>query len=501
MGSLENSKTKMAFDDNTIRCLFGHEAAEDESIDRLKQYYLKSEIYDSMKSRIPLYILVGHKGIGKSALLKVLSLEDADHGNIAINIRPDDITDLDLANDDFLKQIRGWKEGLSTIIFKKLIESLRDDLPSEKSKSSFININWRNRFYELTASILGVKFVDLQKSLVGIKNSDFVILLKDSLFNEKKITIYIDDLDRGWVNSKADVRNLSAMLNAVRDISRDINNLCFRVALRSDVYYSVRTSDETTDKIDGSVLWQKWSNHEILVMLIKRIETYFGRTIDEQLLLSKQQNEIGQYLHSIFEASFQGAGHWKNCPIHRIIMSLIRKRPRDLIKLCTLAARKAYGNHHDLILTNDLESIFTTYSNDRLTDTGNEYQSEFPQIKELLLKMKPSQKEISSGYPCLFSRASLVTKLKNVLSMSHFSFGDGRTVDEQSLAAFLYKINFLTARKDSKDKIQRIYYDENQYIYNVFSDFGYDFEIHPAYRWALQPNTTTKLFEQIQLEE
>ena len=74
-------------------------------------------------------------------------------------------------------------------------------------------------------------------------------MFKNSLFEEKQITIYLDDLDRGWENTKNDVKNLSAMLNAVRDLSRDIRNLKFRIALRSDVYYAVRTSDETTDKI------------------------------------------------------------------------------------------------------------------------------------------------------------------------------------------------------------------------------------------------------------
>ena len=62
----------LIFDEETIRMLFGHEAAEDETIDRLKAYYLKTNIYNSMKSNLPLLILVGHKGVGKSALLKVL---------------------------------------------------------------------------------------------------------------------------------------------------------------------------------------------------------------------------------------------------------------------------------------------------------------------------------------------------------------------------------------------------------------------------------------------
>lgn len=38
-------------------------------------------------------------------------------------------------------------------------------------------------------------------------------------------------------------------------------------------------------------------------------------------------------------------------------------------------------------------------------------------------------------------------------------------------------------------------------IYNDFTDFGYDYEIHPAYRWALQPDRIQNLFHQIELME
>lgn len=388
---------------------------------------------------------------------------------------------------------------MASIIFNKLILSINSTLLERVSNTTFKD--WMGRFNDLLSNALGKKLSELQKEKIQLSSSEFTVLLKNTLFQEKQITIYLDDLDRGWENTDNDVKNLSAMLNAVRDLSRDIQNLKFRIALRSDVYYAVRTSDETTDKIDGSVIWQSWTNHEILVMLIKRIETYFGRNVDEADLLSKRQRDIAYYLNSVFEENFQGKGHWANAPMYRVLMSLIRKRPRDLVKLCTLAARKAYINKHHLILTNDLESVFQNYSNDRLTDTSTEYKSELPQVHELLLKMKPSQKELALGYSCLFSRQQLIKKLENILSMSYFSFKDGKEVTPKNLAAFLYKINFITARKNVDGEILRVYYDENQYIYNDFADFGYSYEIHPAYRWALQPSNIDNLFNEIELLE
>lgn len=474
------------FNEETIRSIFGHEAAEDENPARLKQYYLKTDIYNRIKSDISLYLLVGHKGVGKSALFKILYSEDLEEDNLPIQIQPNDIIEIQHKEDNFLRKIQEWKEGLSKIILKKLLQSIANKQIELISNDTARN--WLTKVKEIATSFLSAKSLTFSSENLNFSNAEISRFFQDISVLKRKITIYLDDLDRGWKNTSEDIDNLSAMLNAVRDLSREINGLNFRIALRSDVYYAVRTSDETTDKIDGSVLWQMWTNHEILVMLIKRIESHFGRNIDELELMSKRQNEISYYLDSVFESHFHGAGHWNNAPMYQVIMSLIRKRPRDLVKLCTLAARNAYKHNHNKILTNDLEESFRLYSNDRLTDTCNEYKSELPQVKELMLKMKPTKKEIESGNPNIYTRGELLNKLKNILSMSRFNFTDGRDVTASSLAAFLYKINFLTARKQTSSGIDRKYYDENQYIYNDFTDFGYDYEIHPAYRWALQPD-------------
>lgn len=112
------------FEEETIRAIFGHEAAEDEDIERLKRYYVKTDIYNAIKSSISLYILVGHKGVGKSALFKVLASEDEDNCNIAITIQPDDILNIKTNEEDFLKRIRDWKEGLAKIVFRELVLAL-----------------------------------------------------------------------------------------------------------------------------------------------------------------------------------------------------------------------------------------------------------------------------------------------------------------------------------------------------------------------------------------
>ena len=63
----------------------------------------------------------------------------------------------------------------------------------------------------------------------------------------------------------------------------------------------------------------------------------------------------------------------------------------------------------------------------------------------------------------------------------------------------MYKVNFLTARKDKAGEIVRKYFEENRYLSNSFSDFGFDWEVHPAYRWALQPDDVNEIYNNLKL--
>ena len=124
-------------------------------------------------------------------------------------------------------------------------------------------------------------------------------LLVSNFLSKRKIVVYIDDLDRGWEGKPDDISRISA-------------GISFKVSLRSDVYYLVRTSDESTDKIESSVVWCEWSNHGILVLLVKRILTFFDIPADYDNLLKTDQFYLSQHLDRVFERRFQGRGKWSD---------------------------------------------------------------------------------------------------------------------------------------------------------------------------------------------
>ena len=320
-------------------------------------------------------------------------------------------------------------------------------------------------------------------------------LLVENYLKNNKILVYIDDLDRGWEGKPDDISRISALLNCIRDLSNENERLSFKISLRSDVYFLVRTSDESTDKIEGSVVWFSWTNQEILVMLIKRILTFFGNSFDEKYLLGSNKQNIKFHLDLIMEPFFCGIGKWAHVPTYKVLMSLIRKRPRDLVKLSTLAARKAKDRKSRFICTPDFQNIFEDYSQGRIQDTINEFRSELSNIEPLLFGMRPSKKtpKYSDGF--VFTTPELYQKIGTIMEQTHLSFANGKKVDKKSLAQFLYKINFLTARNQVEGgEIDRKYFEENRYLSSEFIDFGYDWEIHPAFRWVLKPESLDDIF-------
>ena len=478
---------ELLFDEQQIQGLFGHEAAENEFVERLREYYFKTSTYDQVITDLPLRVLVGHKGIGKSALFQVAMAEEDESGKLTVLIRPDDIIGLGTDTSDFLETIRDWKKGLVDIIASKILSTLGAEATGLRKS--------------LTEH--GGKVIDLLKD-VFINSSKLNLApvarkLVTNFLEARTIYVYIDDLDRGWQGRKQDNSRISALLNAVRDIATDNPGIYFRISLRSDVYFLVRTSDESTDKIEGSVIWHTWTNHEIFVLWIKRIESFFGRAIDEPKLLKTKQWEIAHYMHSVMVPRFQGQGHWENAPMYRVVMSLIRRRPRDLVKLCTLAARRARQHGRGIIDTRDLKDSFEEYSQGRLQDTINEFRSELPDIERLLMGMKPSRREKTTKENYWYHSDGLVKKIRTIQEQGQFRFSNGDVATERQLAAFMYKINFLTARKEQHGAILRKYFEESRYLHNQFVEFGFDWEVHPAYRWALQPDDIQDVFRSLAL--
>lgn len=468
------------FTDETIRSIFGAYDGEGENIDRLSQYYLKTETYESTRANLPVRILVGSKGVGKSALFRMALKEGKEEGKICILIKPDNIAEIGQKHESLLISIRQWKYGLTKIIVSKILE----ELGLYQEDSIVIDpIRFGGRILPL------LKDVIKKLEEVGQKPNEKLQIISN-LNGKKPIEVYLDDLDRGWQNRKEGLVMISALINSIRDMSTENEGLVFKLALRTDVYTAVRTDDESADKFEGLVIHSNYKLHDIYVLLIKRILTFKGERFDEGELLRMPQAKTAHYLNAIFDEKYYGKGMWENRPMHNVLLSLIRNRPRDLVKLCTMSAREAYRKNSKVIRSIHIEAILTEYSKSIINDTIAEYKSELPSIDRLIYGMKPSKRGKSFSDTYFFTTEALREKLFNLSQLGEFRFASGNTAKPQDLISFLFKIGFLTATKKKEDGgVLRKTYEEANHLSSPYMDFGFNWEVHMGYRFAIQPET------------
>ncbi len=481
---------EIQFDDFTIREIFGTDTAEDEDPERLKAYFFRNRSYQNLKSQLPLRILVGHKGIGKSALLRMSYLEDTENGELSLWLQPNDLVIRSTTKQSMLEKIESYKDVINRLIYQKsldhfeIVASDRDRLGLQTSAKRVINA-------------LAEKVADAAGLDVGAEQQR----LRKAFQSTRIVRVYIDDIDRGWSASPDDIQNISALVNASRDLTNESGStLQIRIGLRSDAYYLYRTSDESTDKIESNVIRLSWSRHDVLVVAALRVARYFGKRIDLESFEKQSQKEIARELYPVIEERFTvGRGHWAGAPTSVVLMSLNRNRPRDLVKLLTEAAKEAYKNGHGRISATDLENVFSNYSHGRITDLCLEFKSELPEIEKLLYNMAPTTKQMRDKEKrWRYTNDELIKKLRNIMSSHTFHFRGGFSTTPKKLAEFLYKIDFLIARNENENgQVEWTHFDQNRMLQSQFVDFGYKWEVHPAYRWALQPKGVLEVLESI----
>ncbi|PBJ11518.1 P-loop ATPase, Sll1717 family [Flavobacterium sp. ACN6] len=480
---------EIKFTDQNIRKIFGAYDGEGENITRLSQYYLKTDSYDSIKAHLPVRILVGSKGVGKSALFRIAIKEGIEEGKLCILIKPDDIAEIGIKHESLLISIRQWKHGLIKIIVEKILLELGF---FELESINIDPIKFGGKILRLLEDCIKKLEKNGQKA-----NEKSECIAKIS--EEMPIEVYLDDLDRGWQNRKEGLTMISALINSIRDMATANDGLVFKLALRTDVYNAVRTADESSDKFDGLVINYRYKLHAIYVLLIKRILTFKGEKFDENELLALPQKETAHYLSGVFAEKFEGKGVWEHKPMHNVLFSLIRNRPRDLIKLCTMAAQEAYRNNSSLINSKHIESILPEYSKSIITDTIAEYKSELPSIDRLIYGMKPNKQGKTSSESFYFTTIELREKLFKLSQQGEFRFASNIPGKPQDLISFLFKIGFLTATKSlDNGNVLRISYEEASHLSSSYMDFGFDWEVHMGYRWAIQPETLDDIWKKIQ---
>ncbi|MDF2537718.1 MAG: hypothetical protein K0S76_739 [Herbinix sp.] len=481
--------------------LFGHEDAVKEKEERLSSYYYKTTQYEDVISDIGMQIIIGEKGTGKSALLKMAFMETKDSDVTTIWIRLDELSELynEILNAENLYQLKTlWKRSISKLVVMKLASSIElacgEDY--EKALQWAYSSGYASRdFIARTAKMLKPMYEKyITPEIDDLDKGERGVMLR--MIEHKQVRLFFDDFDLDWKGNAQDILKIKSLLLSLSDMTSDMDGLSVRIALRTDVYDMIR-NEEFSDKLESSIIRCKWNNREIIKALAKRICSYYNIFFDEEATrddLTMQYNLV-KYLNYVFEARFDKSTRvWGDAPTHRVIFSLIRRKPRDMVKLCLSVAEDAYSQKLNKINAACFLNILESYSQERLKDLVNEYRNQLPKLQDLLVRMAPTKLEIQSksSERYVYSTTELHTKIKNIQQNMSLKIYQPiseslQMADFHQISHFLYKIGFITGRKRNlSGKISRVYFDESPYLLNINTgDGGYAWEIHPAYRGAL----------------
>lgn len=474
------------FTHDNIGEIFGSDAADTEDPARLYSAFVSNESYYAVRAKNPITLVVGQKGIGKTALMLVSAMDD----------KRDSFPNIFIRGSEILSRVSN-KDGISASInqFRSSIEeALLSEVAGKLTKAASEHVGVPDGAGGLLARLaqLGssIAFGSSEKARTAANK-----IAPWLLNNVPSINIYIDDTDVEWDGSKKNADKIAQLIQSCFQIAADSGgDVRFKISIRSDLFNYLSVTADIIDKVQSGVVRVRWTNDDIFRVVAKRIALYENRNIDDFIDSRNQEEIFREVFIPYFEPRFKAEGAWKNTSMRHVLMSFVRQRPRDLIGLCRLAAQEAL-KEDSLIGTGTLQAIIPDYCTKRLNDTVVEFRSEMPEVEKLLYEMRPDEnKKSKRDDPSkkkkrnYYTNDELISKINNIKQRINVRFSyKSTTPTSPELAEFLFRINFLVASKVTESgAIERLYYDFADQKLREVRLGKWDWEVHMAYRWAIQ---------------
>jgi hypothetical protein len=467
---------------------FGNEAGDDVDLEELNSYFVEQEMFVPFRdAKKKILVATAKKGVGKSALLQWLgySIAGADPDALVIKCRGADLartkfkltSELTTPSD----HIRDWMVRICALINRNIAArinlAITDDAITLVETAELDGYKTRN----LVGCLLDrfTRFLD-KANPVKIPAKDEVELLKR--VKNRRVWILIDDLDATFQNTNVECLDLSTFFSACRYLVQDMQDVCFRVTMRTDVWPIVRRYDESLDKMEQYVHDIVWEQSDFLKLLYKRIKTQIdilGVVVPKPPAYS-QEEEREEYLLGM---AFVPKMPWgdQNAYTYRVIYTLSYHRPRWAIQLCKLAQKYALKSGAVLISKEHIDGVWGEYGKKRISDLVSEHKHQCPNIEELINGFRGCERRMTREKLFLWINNHIIEHISTTI--------EGRTVTSSiQVAQFLYRLGFIVARSEEPDESYEHYnFDEmpDFLTSRTNEDFGVSWEIHPCYREAL----------------
>ncbi len=380
--------------------------------ENLAIYYVSPDKYVSRASNFDsnATFFIGPKGVGKSAILKMVEIEGKKKGTRVVHIRPDDLafaTLADLKNQSPILQDANRNQWLFKTLWDYVLtlEVLRSEYPDAINRR-----NWLSSFfkgpYEISANKLIAESEKEGETLTGrmlqmirevelsagtpagpltgrvklesapplASNSIPLLNLVNTVSKKMrtqlnhKYYVLIDDLDQYWTDNPTQNAFIAALFTSLTHFSRP-PSIKAVVALRDNIYRVLPLIDG--DKAPDRIIRVKWDVESVRQMIETRL----------------------RFKYIVEVKDIWGIMFPENAFI--LITKHTSGRPRESIRIAGLAIGIAIENVHKHVESDDLVAAIKEFSQERVRDVCADAQAAYPSLDLIVRKMSGGKKELS----------------------------------------------------------------------------------------------------------
>lgn len=443
-------------------------------------------------------VLVGNKGIGKSAVVEWINKVTKTKGLPCLLIRPDNIYSKDMPTSlDIGSLKRFYYEVLLRTVgaqigsqLKGMLKGGAAKLHNEARQQGLVEDDFIQKSLNLISAVslpvAKINGVQLAKELAGTNSPHALInaLTSQLLSSGSVFYLLIDDTDQlAAPDQPAHLNRIWALLLAVRRLAGECNAVRAIVTLRSSVWTRLTSESQgqrdQTDHMRGLVIPLLADDSLMQGIIRKRLE-----------MAAKDAGKIRVDPYAVF---FNGthmtlptsdeSRSWDS-----FISKSARERPRDAIQLIKNMVDAAKQGGELFIGSKEAGIAMKVYSSERVDDVVNEFSLDCKNIREIIATF--------SDFAFESSFEPLRCHLKTVPSIASIQIRGTQLkpdVDDDAvmILCLLHETGFLNPRVvDSampKGFRHILFHDDCNFVKlaNWNSMQGAQWEIHPAFRTYL----------------
>jgi len=456
-------------------------------------------------------VLVGNKGIGKSAVVEWIDKVAKRRKLPAVLLRPDNLADTGqpTALDIGTLKAHYYDKLLRTVAatigskLKHLLVGSAAKLYNEAKRKGISQEDLVTKTLELLSAVSlpvkNVNGVQLAKDLAGTNSHDQLVQAINTQLLQPGSSVFfllIDDTDQlASPDQASHLNRIWALILAVRRLSIECPNIRPIVTLRSSVWSRLTSESlgqrDQTDHVRGFVV-PLLATDDLMISIVER------RLLRATMDASASRSDLYGNFFESFTMTLPSSDERRSWP--SFITKSARERPRDALQLIKSMIDAASSAKHAKIGSADAANAMSVYSGERVDDIVNEFSLDCEAIRNVIDSFSDGDFELK--FEAVRDHLRRVPSITS-MSVRGFQLHPDNDEDAIRLLGLLHETGFLNARVPDSTKPRGFrhinFSDDPNFVRfaNWNSLQGATWEVHPAFRSYLLGVRTAKLSRRV----